>query len=392
VAFETGADARYVRLMSKAEIYLDYNATAPASPAVRRAVAAALEAPGNASSVHAAGRAARRTVEAARAQVAALVGVRAEEIVFTSGGTEANALAIAGAPAASVIVSSIEHDSVLAAAQAQARPHFFCPVDESGVVDPGALESILAEAPAPALVSLMLANNETGVVQPVGEAAERVHAHGGVLHTDAIQAPGRLPLDLPALGVDLASLSGHKMGAPQGIGALWVREGLGLEPLLRGGGQELRRRAGTENLPGIAGFGVAAEEAGAALEDVQRLQALRDRLEAGLQKRAPEVRIFGQDAPRLPNTVTVAMPGMTAETQVMAFDLEGICISAGSACSSGKVQASHVLQAMGVGETEAGAAIRVSLGAGTSEAEIDRFLEVWHRLCARARARRESAA
>jgi len=371
--------------------YLDYNATAPASPAVREAVASALETGGNASSVHAAGRAARRMIEEAREAVARLVGGEAEEIVFTSGGTEANSLALGGPSAASLIVSAIEHDSVLAPARADPRPVFLCPVTADGAINLQALDRLLSEAPAPALVSLMLANNETGVIQPVAAAAERVHARGGLLHCDAIQGPGRLPVDLPGRGVDCASLSGHKIGAPPGVGALWMRDGLEIVPQLLGGGQERRRRAGTENLPGIAGFGAAAGEAENALEAAGDLAALRDRLEAGIRGIAPEAAIFGTAAERLANTACISMPGMAAETQVMAFDLEGICVSAGSACSSGKVQASHVLAAMGVPEAEADCAIRVSLGRETQPDDIDRFLDVWRMLYDRMKSRRAAS-
>lgn len=377
--------------MSMPRLYLDWNATAPVSEAVREAVSSALVEAGNASSVHSAGRAAHRRLEDARAAVAALVDVPTQELIFTSGGTEANNLALKGVACASLVVSAVEHDSVRAPAVRDGREHFICPVDEEGRADLAALADLLKQAPAPALVSLMLANNETGVIQPVSDAAELAHAHGGLIHCDAIQGPGRLPLNFHELGLDMASLSGHKLGAPQGVGALWVRQGLEIEPLLDGGGQELRRRAGTEALPAIAGFGVAACEALAHLGEISRIRARRDRLEAAICGIAPEARIFGAKAERLANTSSLAMPGMAAETQVMGFDLEGICISAGSACSSGKLQASHVLAAMGVPDDIASCAIRVSLGHSTTDADIDRFTASWRKIFERARDRSRPA-
>ena len=389
--FETPLGKGYVKSMTAQRLYLDWNATAPVSAGVRDAVAAALKETGNPSSVHSAGRAAHRRLEDARAAVAGLAGVAPREIVFTAGGTEANNLAIKGASCASLIVSAVEHDSVRSPVLGDGRPQWTCPVDEAGRVTLEALASILKEAPAPALVSLMLANNETGVIQPVAEAAELVHAQGGLLHCDAIQAPGRLPLNFRELGLDLASLSGHKIGAPQGVGALWIREGIEIAPLLDGGGQEQRRRAGTEPLPAIAGFGEAAREALARLDEVPRLAVLRDRMETAIREIAPEARIFGAAAERLANTSSLAMPGLAAETQVMGLDLEGICISAGSACSSGKLQASHVLAAMGVHDEIASCAIRVSLGHSTTETDIDRFVAAWRKLHERARERTGAA-
>lgn len=373
-------------------IYLDHNATAPVPAPVREAVAAALAICGNASSVHGPGRAARRLIESARAEVAAAVGARPEEIVFTSGGTEANNLAISGVPAASLIVSAVEHDSVRQPARARGLPLFACPVDGEGRVRLDALDDLLGSAPAPALVSVMLANNETGVLQPVAGVAELARRHGAIFHCDAVQGPGRIALDTGRGDIDLLTLSGHKIGAPQGIGALRVREGLALEPLLRGGGQERRRRAGTENLPGIAGFGAAAGLCGERLRGIARIAALRDDMERRVLAACPGARIFGAGAARLANCSAIFMPGMAAETQVMAFDLEGIAVSAGSACSSGKVTASHVLAAMGAADAEARGTIRVSLGHETTAGEIDRFVEVWHMLADRAVARRVPAA
>lgn len=376
--------------MTQQRTYLDYNATAPLAPAARAAVLDALDTGGNPSSVHACGRAARKLVEQARRHVGSLIAARTQDIVFTSGGTEANATAIAGLPAQSLIVNDTEHDSVRQPAQAAGLPVWRLPVGRDGRADLAALEDRLKTAPAPALVCLMLANNEIGVLQPVIEAAELVHAHGGLLHCDAIQAAGRIPLDVTALGVDSLSLSGHKIGAPPGVGALWLRPGLTLRPLVTGGGQELGRRGGTEAVPAIAGFGAAAEAAAALPDGTDRLQALRDRMESDIAALAPDAFVIGANAPRLANTSAIGMPGLAAETQVMAFDLEGISISAGAACSSGKVKVSHVLLAMGLDADEAGCVIRISLGRGTTEADIDCFVSAWRDMYLR-RSRRRGA-
>jgi cysteine desulfurase len=366
------------KISSAAMIYLDYNATAPVRPEVIEAVRAAMSGPGNASSVHGAGRQARRAIEAAREAVAALAGAGADAVVFTSGGTEANNQAISSA-GGTVLVSSIEHESVLAAAGDAPR----LAVDGQGRIDLAALEAQLTTL-RPALVSIMLANNETGVVQPVAEAAGMARRHGALSHCDAVQAAGKLDLDMTLLGVDLLSLSAHKLGGPQGVGALVLGPGIEPRALLRGGGQERRRRPGTENLPGIAGFGCAAERALADRSWRARIGALRDRMEAEILALAPSARIFGREASRLPNTSCLAMPGVSNETQLIAFDLQGIAVSTGSACSSGKVGPSHVLSAMGVAPEEAACAIRVSLGWASVEADIGRFVGAWERLFSRA--------
>jgi cysteine desulfurase len=359
-------------------VYLDYNATAPLRPEAKAAVLAALELSGNASSVHGFGRAARRLIEDARDRVAALVGAPAERVVFTSGGTEANNLALRGGGRMRVLASAGEHDSVLRAAAVETFP-----LRPDGIADLDALTTQIAEDSAPTLVSLMLANNETGVIQPVAEAASLAHAHGALLHCDAVQAAGKQPVDMASLGADLLSLSAHKLGGPQGVGALIVAEGLDLEPILRGGGQERRRRAGTENLSGIAGFGAAAEAAMAQLDAFAELARLREALEEGIRAAAPEAVIFGAGAARLANTTCVAAPGLSAETQVMALDLAGIAVSAGSACSSGKVGPSHVLRAMGASEAQAAGAIRISLGWASQSGDIERFLDAWRAHCRR---------
>jgi cysteine desulfurase len=368
-------------------IYLDWNATTPLRKEARQAMAAALDLCGNPSSVHAEGRQARKLVEDARAIVAGAIGVLARNVIFMSGGTEANALALrpglkrgSGAPVERLVVSAIEHASVLAGGRFAADAVRTASVTRSGLIDLDRLRAALADGP-PALVSVMLANNETGAVQPVAEAAEIVHAAGGLLHVDAIQAFGKTSVDMKRLGADLVTLSAHKIGGPKGVGALVLAEGLtGLQPLLRGGGQELSRRAGTENVTGIVGFGAAVRAALESLEDdAIRLGGLRNRLESGLRE-TPGAIVFSDDAPRLPNTTLFTVPGLKAETAVIGFDLAGIAVSSGSACSSGKVQPSHVLEAMGFGPEIAQGAVRLSLGWSTSDADIDCCLEAWRKL------------
>jgi cysteine desulfurase len=368
-------------------VYLDWNATTPLRPEAREAMAAAWDFAGNPSSVHAEGRQARRLVEEARARVASAVGASPRNVIFTSGGTEANALALIpglrraeGTPVARLLVSAIEHASVLAGGRFPAEATFTIDVTRTGLVDLEHLRALLSSGP-PALVSVMLANNETGALQPVREAAELVHAAGGLLHVDAIQALGKIPVDIEVMNADLVTLSAHKIGGPKGIGALVLAEGvLGFEPLLRGGGQELGRRAGTENVSGIAGFGAAVQAALAALEqDAVRLESLRHRLESGLRE-TPGAIVFADNVPRLPNTTLFTVPGLRAETAVIGFDLADIAVSSGSACSSGKVQPSHVLKAMGFSPQLAQGALRLSLGWSTTAAEIDRCLEAWRKL------------
>ena len=368
-------------------VYLDWNATTPLRPEARAAMSAALDLIGNPSSVHAEGRRARKLVEDARAAVAAAVGALPRNLVFTSAGTEANALALTpgvhravSRPVERLVVSAIEHASVLAGGRFRSETISKVRVTRSGVVDLDHLREMLSSGP-PALVSIMAANNETGALQPVREASEIAHEAGGVLHVDAIQVLGKISIDINDIGVDLISLSAHKIGGPKGVGALVLSEGLiGLEPLLRGGGQELSRRAGTENVAGIAGFGAAAGATHSALQaDAARLGRLRNQLEEGL-KQTGDALIFSEDAPRLPNTTLFTVPGLRAETAVIGFDLEGIAVSSGSACSSGKVQPSHVLEAMGFGPKLAQGAVRLSLGWSTSEADIDYCLKAWRKL------------
>jgi cysteine desulfurase len=368
-------------------VYLDWNATTPLRAEARAAMAAAWELSGNPSSVHAEGRRARRVMEDARAAVADAIGALPRNVVFTSGGTEANALALVpglhrrgGQPVARLIVSAVEHASVLAGGRFPAEAVSRIRVTRSGLVDLGHLQDLLTSG-GPALVSVMAANNETGAVQPVAEAAGIVHSAGGLLHVDAIQALGKIPFSISGVGADLVSLSAHKIGGPKGVGALVLVEGLsGLAPLLRGGGQERNHRAGTENVAGIAGFGAAARAVVEAFEvDTKRMESLRNRLETGLRQ-AARATVFSDDVARLPNTTLFTVPGMRAETAVIGLDLAGIAVSSGSACSSGKVQPSHVLGAMGFDSKTAQGAVRLSLGWSTSEADIDCCLKAWRKL------------
>jgi len=373
--------------MSATRTYLDWNASAPLREEARSAVLAALDVIGNPSSPHTEGRRARAIVEDAREEVAALVGAEPADVVFTSGGTEANNAVLARGWSA-IGLAGIEHDSVRAPARGSGARLIELPVDADGVIDAAAAGAALGagtdDLRGPrALVTLQMANNETGVVQPVAEAAAVARARGLAVHTDAVQAAGRVAVDFRALGVDFLSLSAHKLGGPKGAGALVIRAGAALPALLTGGGQERRRRAGTENVPAIAGFGAAARAAARDVAGMQRLRALRDRLEAQVRAITPQAQVIAAGAARLPNTASIALPGASAETLVIALDLAGVAVSAGAACSSGKVGASHVLEAMSVEPALARAAIRVSLGWGSGDADVAAFLEAWSRVAAR---------
>jgi cysteine desulfurase len=358
--------------------YLDFNATAPLRPEAKAAMIEALDVAGNPSSVHREGRRARSVIEGAREKVARLVGAKASEIVFTSGASEANSWVLAQ-PWATIITSGIEHDSVLAPARAANAELVMLPVGRDGVVKLADFAALLASRSfaAPALFAVQMANNETGVIQPVADMAELARAHGVKVHVDAVQAAGRLGIDFAALGVETLALSAHKFGGPKGVGVLVIRDHVDLMPMIRGGGQERRRRAGTENVPAIAGLGAASDAARRDLESVKRVASLRDKLEAGLKHGSPRAVIIGEGAPRLANTTAVALPGKLAETLVIRLDLAGIAVSAGSACSSGKVGASHVLEAMGLGPDLTAGTIRVSLGPETTEDDIAAFLAAW---------------
>ncbi len=357
--------------------YLDYNATAPMKPAVRSAVLEAMERYGNPSSAHRYGRIARRHVEEARASVAAFVGVKPTQVVFTSGGTEANATFLKGVESSVFVTSTIEHDSVHTATPYAAR----IPVLPNGVIDMEAAARILKEVPPRSVVSVMLVNNETGVIQPLAELARAAERYGHCVHTDAVQAAGRLPIDFAALGVQAMTLSAHKIGGPQGIGALILDEKLTLAPLLQGGGQEMNRRAGTENVAAIVGFGVAVRLAADDLRDMPNMGLLRDYLQTELQAvGGDDAVVIGEHAPRVANTLCLALRNVPSETQVVAMDLAGVAVSAGAACSSGKVKASHVLRAMDCAPDVAGSGLRISLGWDTKRSDINRCVEAWRAL------------
>lgn len=365
--------------MTKKRTYLDCNASVPLRREARAAMLTVLDVAGNPSSVHAEGRHARAVVEAAREQVALLVNANPSEVIFTSGATEANNWVLAAGWNA-IAVADIEHDSVAAPVSASGAERIELSVSTYGVAKLDGLSEALAasaEASKRTLLTLMMANNETGVIQPVAEAAALAREHGVMVHTDAVQAPGRIPVDFAALGLDALSLSSHKLGGPRGVGALVVRDGVELPALIKGGGQERRRRGGTENISGIAGFGAAAEAVANEQDAAQHMAKLRDRLEDGVRRATPAAVIIGKDAPRLANTAYIAVPGKLAETLVIKLDLEGIAVSAGAACSSGKVGSSHVLEAMKLGSEIARSAVRVSIGPQTHDDDIAAFLAVW---------------
>lgn len=344
---------------------------------------AALDIGANPSSVHGAGRKARQCLENARRQVAGAIGGIAQDLVFTSGGTEANALALLGLARkldgrATLLMSGVEHSAVKDNADLTGIPLREVPVRGMGMIDLDGLKTILSElteADGMPVLALMLANNETGVIQPVAEAAAMMREAGGLTHCDAVQALGKIQVNVNLLGVDYLALSAHKCGGPTGVGALWMRQGAPLVPPMRGGGQERSLRSGTENLPGIAAFGAAAEVAVSDMANMQALALLRDAMEK--QVKAAGAHVFGEKAARLPNTSCFALEGLASETQVMAMDLEGVCISAGSACSSGKVKTSGVLTAMGAEEALAGSAIRVSFGWNTENDEPQQVGKTW---------------
>ena len=367
-------------------IYLDHNATTPLDPLVaERMVRALTETWGNASSVHHFGQQAKAALDDARSSVAALLNTDASEVVFTAGGTESDNLAIRGAAEAlepsgrrHLITSAIEHEAVLNTLKALARRGWrvtTIPVESSGIVSPDRLREAITDDTA--LVSVMHANNEIGTIQPIAELAQIAHERGALMHTDAVQTAGKLPLDVRALGVDLLSLAGHKFYGPKGAGALWIRRGVRLVTPLTGGRQERSRRAGTENVPALAGLGVAADVARRKMADEgPRLRALRDRLETGILSRIAGAARNGAAEPRVPNTSNISIERIESESVLIGMDLAGIAVSSGSACSSGTLEPSHVLKAMGLPHSRTLGSIRFSLGASNTEAEIDRVIEV----------------
>ncbi len=403
--------------INRQRTYLDYNASAPLRRGARVAMTSAFALPGNASSVHEEGRTARGVIEHARDLVAGLLGASATEVVFTSGGTEANVWVL-GAPWDAVFVADIEHESVLEPArqaaglskgaravsgqgQAELVP---LSVDSAGIITaqtvrtaiadylerqeqgsqtgskPGSGGQNAAKRPPRLLLSVQMANNETGIIQPLGQVIETAHEFGVHVHCDGVQAAGRLAISFADLGLDFMTISGHKIGGPKGIGALLIKDGHDLQRLIVGGGQERQWRAGTENVAAIAGFGSAADAAVREIAAMPRLQALRDTLEQGVLSITPQAQFIGADVARLANTSCVALGGQSAETLVIKLDLKGIAVSAGSACSSGKVGASHVLAAMGLADELARSAIRVSMGWGTSSDDVEAFKLAWQQI------------
>jgi cysteine desulfurase len=367
-------------------IYLDHNATTPVDPAVIDVMTAALrEEFGNPSSVHHFGQRAKAVMDQARSAVGALIGADAAEVVFTSGGTESDNFAIRGVAEAlektgrrHLIATTIEHEAVLNTVKALAKRGWtttLLPVGDTGIVNPKALEAALTDQTA--LVSVMHANNEIGTIQPIAELARLVHERGALFHTDAVQTAGKIAVDVKALGVDLLSISAHKFYGPKGAGAIWIKRGLRLLPILHGGKHERSRRAGTENVAGIAGMGAAAALArGKMAAEATRLSALRDRLEEGVLRAVPGTAINGARTPRVPNTTNISFDRIEAESLLIALDLEGVAVSTGSACSSGTLEPSHVLKAMGFPAHRAQNSIRFSLGAANTEAEVDRVIAI----------------
>ena len=362
-------------------IYLDHNATAPARPEVMAEIMRVMNIGGNPSSVHTIGRGARAILETSRENIARQVTCRPGQLVFTGGGTEANNIALRASGMDHLVFSSTEHDSILNIKDSFPGQVDILSVDDKGYVSPDELSQLLTGARGRVLVSVMLANNETGVIQDVKTLAGIAHEAGALFHCDAIQALGKIPLDFQDSGTDMMSFSAHKIYGPQGVGALIAREDISISPLFAGGGQEKGRRAGTENLAGIAGF---AEAVRLIPENLQTMattvRKLRDRIEQDISRHAPDALFYGAQSDRLPNTTTILMPGVSSETQVMAFDLDGICISSGAACSSGKVKPSHVVSAMGASREQALSTIRVSLGLTTTESDIDSFVAAWIKL------------
>jgi cysteine desulfurase len=366
-------------------VYFDHNATTPVDPAVAEAMIAVLRDEfGNPSSVHHFGQRAKARLDDARSAVAGLIGGEASEVVFTSGGTEADNFALRGVAEAleptgrrHLIASGIEHEAVLTTLKALARRGWtttLLPVDATGIVQPAALEAALTDTTA--LVSVMHANNEIGTIQPIAELARLAHARNVLFHTDAVQSVAKIPVDVRALGVDLLSLSAHKFNGPKGAGALWIKRGTRIGAILTGGKHERNRRAGTENVPAIVGLGVAAQLAGRKLtNEGQRLAALRDRIEQSILEQVPGTAVNGARDPRVPNTTNISFEGVEAESLLIALDLEGIAVSTGSACSSGTLEPSHVLRAMGLAAHRTQNSIRISLGAGNTDRDVDLLLE-----------------
>jgi cysteine desulfurase len=376
-------------------IYLDHNATTPVDAVAVEAMIGALHNLfGNASSVHYYGQQAKAAIDAARSSIAALIGAEPAEVIFTSGGTESDNFAIRGVAEAlemtgrkHLITCGIEHEAVLNTFKALARRGWkttVLPLDATGIVSPDRLREAITDDTS--LVSIMHANNEIGTIQPVAELAAIAHEHGALFHTDAVQSAGKIPVAVRALGVDLLSLSAHKFYGPKGVGALWVKRGVRLAPFLSGGKQERNRRAGTENVPGIVGTGVAADRAMQKMEpEGARLAALRDRLEAGILSSVANTEVNGARESRVPNTTNISFDRIEAESLLIALDLEGVAVSTGSACSSGTLEPSHVLKAMNLSSHRAQNSIRFSLGASNTEEQIDHVISILPRIVTKLR-------
>ncbi len=356
--------------------YLDCNATAPVRPQVISLMGEILAEPGNASSVHGAGRQARKRVEDARGQIARAFDVGPQQVIFNSGATEGNNTIIKGFAGQRILISAIEHASLI---ESGIKAELI-PVTADGIVDLSALEQMLAQGPQAALVSVMMANNETGVIQPVAEICKLAKAHGALFHTDAVQALGRIEFTRESIGADFITVSSHKLGGPQGAGAIIMAPKAPLPKLIHGGGQERRQRAGTENIAAIAGFGLAVEMAMQEIGRYQALAGLREKIETTLTAGTNSLHIHGRNVARVANTTSFSLKGSTSETLLLALDLEGIAISSGSACSSGTVKPSHVLTAMGIDAEEAACALRVSLGWNTSEQDVEDFIAAWNKV------------
>jgi cysteine desulfurase len=358
------------------KIYFDYNSTMPMLPSVRQAVLDIMSEPLNPSSLHGFGRNAKNIIDSARVEIAKSVGVDdSYAVVFTSSGTEANNLAIKGLDGYKIITTAIEHPSVL-----YTVGEGIIPVDRNGIIDLEIFEKSISNIKGDFLVSIQFASNETGVIQPIKDAAESVHKYGGIIHTDATQALGRIDFDALNLGVDMITVSSHKIGGPMGAAALIFRKDIPLKSIMRGGGQEYRFRPGTQNTASIKGFGVAASEIKLLLATQQRVKRLRDKLQTKISKISPHSIVFGSDAPRLPNTLSISMPGVESHTQVISFDMDGFAVSAGAACSAGVVGLPHVHMAMGYDEKIASTALRISLGLHNTEDEVDMFIKSWESL------------
>ncbi|MBT5073138.1 MAG: cysteine desulfurase [Kordiimonadaceae bacterium] len=358
-------------------IYLDYNATALIKPEVIELMSEVMKEGGNPSSVHGLGRLAKARMEEARSIIAEQINCRPQMIIFTSGGTEANNMAVLTCDRTRLITTNVEHDSIRSASSRFKGGVDHLSVDQDGLIDLGVLKELLEENGSSAIISILFANNETGVMQDVKKISAIAHEAGALLHIDAIQALTKVPIDFMELGADMMSLSSHKTGGPQGVGALITYEKLPVKSFVMGGGQEIGRRGGTENIAGIAGFGKAVSLIPQSLEKMKELESWRDEIERKLFEYAPASKFLGQNAKRLPNVSTIYMPNVTSETQVMNFDLDKICISSGSACSSGKVKSSHVIDAMSNDANIATSTIRMSLGWGSEHSDVRAFIKSW---------------